>query len=418
MTQGRKLKTKLKSLSISNKSTDRYGNEHTTTSGSASVTDRLAKLRAEQVRAEKNRQRLRSKSGHDDDRFACPPSLPTPYELNAKQSSIAHSSAAGPPPPLSWTFKTRNVSLSKRIRSESKDIPSLRSMCVHQISYEIENQYGIHADYSAKQFALLPVRIKERVLQCTRVTNRILKLFEEAPYTDLCLENASVSMSRLIQAFWKAELVKKQDTAGELKDDWEEDYDNHDEGEPDVYVFDLEIQEEDECSYHMQRILQVLIGNLDLSKRYTLFTPLSLTLTSLNISFIRPFLPSTAIAYLISTTLPALLSFSSAGCFTAAEGPQALSILSRGLRKLRFWDIGYHEWIKPGMFCEWSSESVINWRKDLKDLQTLHLHYSGQNHNAGAEIACLLNDPRTEKHTRRLKYLKVYWQGNDTPITR
>ncbi|KAG0185012.1 hypothetical protein DFQ28_010099, partial [Apophysomyces sp. BC1034] len=381
MTQGRKLKNKLKSFTVATKPPDNHGNNDTNTACSQSVTSKLVRLRAEQARAEKNRQRLRDKATDDDAHFASPPLLLAPWESSVKQTPTLHNTVAGPPPPLSWTPKTKEVATQRRRRSESGDLPSLCSMCVRQIAYHIDTKYAAYPAYLTKQFLSLPISIKQKVLQNTCLTNRLLKLFGDTPYSDLCLENASISMSRLVQAFWKIRCAERKDNVKQLRDDWEEDTDSDDEGEPDTYTFDLEYQEEDECSYHLQYVLNVLAGNVDLSKRYILFTPLSMTLVSLNISFIRPFLPSTSIAYLISTTLPNLLSLSSAGCFTATEGPRALSIISRGLRRLRFWDIGYHEWIKADLFCEWSPESVINWRKDLKDLQVLHLHYSGRDHS-------------------------------------
>ncbi|KAI9016351.1 hypothetical protein CLU79DRAFT_763373 [Phycomyces nitens] len=445
MPNGRKLKSKLKSYAatavINNHSTEtkRHNDEHST----ISITAKLAKMRFEQGRAEMNRQRRQDAQGTSAEPvvFHSPTEWAFSWETIPDKSTTApdsslgstHRPPAGPPPPPSWLPKPA-MSTPRRNDdtgfANKEKITSLRVKCAHEIAKSLKAWHSTDPSSCAKYFAALPMTAKEIILQEFSMLHRqgnnglpdqLLHLFGGDAYSHLCLEGSSVSMNRLVQIFWSArpEYTHQPISSAQeetLADDWEDATEEElgdtcdDDRDIHSYLFDPEDQE-NENFYSIQDVLRVILGrSMKPNQSYRLFTPLSTQLVSLNISFVRPFLPSVALAHLLCATVPNLLSLSTAGTFCASEGPMTLRILSQGLQRLRYWDIGYHDWITADFLCGYTSKTVIHWAKDLRDLRVFVLQSIGQDSNVGEDVANWIANPPSEDRLRNLKRIKVIWK--------
>ncbi|OAD66734.1 hypothetical protein PHYBLDRAFT_80589 [Phycomyces blakesleeanus NRRL 1555(-)] len=364
-------------------------------------------------------------------------------------STATHRAPAGPPPPPSWLPKPIVATPRRKTEDISyitkRTFTSLRVICAHEIAKSLKTWHSSAPGKCARYFSALPMTAKEIILQEFSALHRLgynglpdqfLYLFGgHDHYTHLCLEGSSVSLNKLIQVFWRARpehARPKISSADEdsLADDWEDaiedkitdnynnsdnngesgsnDYDhNHNNSSIHFYTYDPEDQE-NENFYSIQDILRVILGrSMKPNQPYRLFTPLSTQLVSLNLSFVRPVLPSVALAHLLCATLPNLLSLSTAGTFGPSEGPLTLRILSQGLQRLHYWDIGYHDWITADILCGYTSKTVIHWAKDLRDLRVLALQSAGPNNNVGTDVANWIADPPPEDRLRHLKRIKV-----------
>ncbi|KAI7863020.1 hypothetical protein BDF14DRAFT_1745729 [Spinellus fusiger] len=351
------------------------------------------------------------------------------WESTPRKPAVAssHRAPAGPPPPPSWLPKAKQGIVRRHPSTlpSQQDVFSLSYQCAYSIAESLETQFISNATLCTAQFSSLSTNAKEHILKAFSILHQkggnglpdsLFYLFDGYAYKELCLEGASISMNILIRMFWQAWQIESQ---GEKKiqeylaEDWEETFRNEEKQEGlEGLIYDPEDPEEDTL-YFIHTVLRVLVGRkLNLSQCYLLSTPLSIQLTSLNLSFVRPFLPSTALAYLLSSTLPNLLVLSTAGTFSSVEGPQAIRILSRGLRKLCSWDIGHHEWIKADHLCGFTANTAIYWARDLQDLKVLKIQCLGKEgeEEVGAQVAAWLRDPPPEDRLRHLRRIKVLWE--------
>ncbi|CAO3592450.1 unnamed protein product [Absidia cylindrospora] len=255
------------------------------------------------------------------------------------------------------------------------------------------------------------------------VTDATMCMFEKTEYEELWLEASNVSLEKLVRAFWKLDELANSYTsmaAGPV-DDWEDLLWDHDHGitttttlqnsptddydHPPTVVLHLDSQEEiGKWKYlsHVTTILQKRPSTLTACPSYSLSSPfLGRTLVSLNISFMRPASSSPthlcwiAFAHLVVSTLPHLNWLYSACCFDKYQGLEILKILSQGLRKLKFWDMGYHSWLKLNPLT-----TAINWQRDLMELNTLCLS-SGSSH--------MSSDITKWFKTHHLARIKLIW---------
>ncbi|KAI8388762.1 uncharacterized protein BYT42DRAFT_561138 [Radiomyces spectabilis] len=361
-----------------------------------SVSTKLAKLRSEQARAAWNRQRQQRPipSNMAEQSLNLGPSWLMPaISPSTVEASTSHRSAAGPPPPRSWITRKSNQirTIHRKVSNPTEGVPSLCWLCSVAIARRLAEDYRLHADRYDKAFASLSIRVKQSLLRAlatsTGINDRLLKLFQDEEYDDLCLESSSISFSKLLRTYWRVKpLQAKPPPELAVKEDWEDEEEeevNQEQSWPEGegYIFDPDDnkKEDTEMSYAMQQVLECAVPGIARGRPYLLSMPMASTLVSLNLSFIRPVLPSIDLAYLIVTTLPHLASLSTAACFTATEGPRALFILSHGLRRLEYWDIGYHEWMQLELLCGPDIGASINWKKDLLYLKVLGLQSSGRN---------------------------------------
>ncbi|ORZ09287.1 hypothetical protein BCR42DRAFT_424114 [Absidia repens] len=265
------------------------------------------------------------------------------------------------------------------------------------------------------------------------VTDTTMDLFfQKTEYEELWLEASHLSLERLIQSFWKVNPITSTTTPAaaaaaaaatataavsvtnldQLVDDWEDlleedtttvqDHDDNDDPSFDdtlpTFILHMDEQEEIGKWSHIYQVMKFLRPDIDNSYRlpgtsssYALSSPfLGRTLVSLNLSFMTS--PSKSdsslswvtFAYLMVATLPNLMWLYTAGCFDGGDvvqGTRVLSILSHGLRKLKFWDLCYYDWLQLDLLT-----SVVDWRRDLLELKTLCLSSSGSS-LPGAEHA-------------------------------
>ncbi|CAO3600080.1 unnamed protein product [Absidia cylindrospora] len=243
--------------------------------------------------------------------------------------------------------------------------------------------------------------------------------FQKTEYEELWLEASHLSLERLIQGFWKVTPITTTTTTtapvvsatnfDQLVDDWEDlleddtttihDHDDNDDPSLPTFILHMDQQEEIGKWSHIYRVMKFLRSDIDNSCRvpgtpssYALSSPfLGRTLVSLNLSFMTlssksdsPFSWVT-FAYLMVSTLPHLMWLYTAGCFDGGDvvqGTRVLSILSHGLRKLKFWDLCYYDWLQLDLLT-----SVVDWRRDLLELKTLCLSSSSGSSLPGTEHA-------------------------------
>ncbi|ORZ20337.1 hypothetical protein BCR42DRAFT_408561 [Absidia repens] len=336
--------------------------------------------------------------------------------------------AAGPPPPPSWSTRrpvlrpeTPLTNLScqnyrkqdKKLERTASTIPSLVRTCCRQLAHHFTIATAVNdSSRWIDQIKKMPSHVKQRILfewcffdgddyddgdnynSQRLVTGATMGMFEKTEYEELWLEASNVSLERLIRAFWKLDKVASScaSMVVEPVDDWEDllwDHDHttttlennttDDYDPPPAVVLDLDSQEEIGKWKYLSHIATIFLrkepSTIAACPTYSLSSPfLGRTLVSLNISFMRPASSSPthlcwiAFAHLVVSTLPHLNWLYSACCFDKCQGLEILKILSQGLRKLKFWDMGYHSWLKLDALT-----TAINWQSDLMELNTLCL---------------------------------------------
>lgn len=379
-----------------------------------SVTERLAKLRAEQLRAERNRQRkLQTTTTTTTTTTAGDPvvaAAPIALLSHGNDNSLTLSpQVAGPAPPPSWRNKLQHALYPSIVdrppteRTKKKDSSSsLLNICTRQIAYQLGPWYRTQPEACKAQFAQLSPSVKQMILKSMseqpdgdRMTDDLLELFKNDLYAELIFEGGLISFKKLLRTFWEAAKYQHQDDS--LHEDWEDLIETTKEEDDDQWqqTYHYDPESHDECSLHLRTVLRSLLAPSEAaslaSEHWLLYTPLSAKLISLNISFIRPLLPALSMAYLITSTLSDLSVLSMAGCLSPAGGPRALTVLSRGLRKLTYWDIGYHFWITADTICPCATtkEDIIDWKRDLQNLKTLCLVACGPDRDSavGDQVA-------------------------------
>lgn len=372
----------------------------------SNVTAKLNKLRVEQARAERNRGQRKEATDVGENQ---------PQWQELKQTRRT----AGPPPPRSWIVKEQELNerpIHVRPRNQTRPwqqqqsqkestVQPLWQQCAFVLCKQVAAWYATDRRACMRQIARLPIKTKQMLLRAfaesssVTLTNQLLTMFGEAgneEYSELCLEGASISMECLVKTFWNVRTY--QTTTESISEDWEEAAEEIEHafgGQEAEYIHDPE--QHNECTWHLRLLLHMArhSASIDLSKHLVLYTPLSAKLTTLNLSFIQPPVPAVGLAYLITQTLPDLQILSVAGTFPGKQGQQALSVLSRGLRKLTVWDIGYHAWLEANMLCDDTSPSpLIHWNRDLLNLQILVLQCCGasQNDQVGNQVKQWLLD--------------------------
>ncbi|SAM05944.1 hypothetical protein [Absidia glauca] len=367
MARGRQLKTQLRQYS----STSHTNDPPPASSPPSSVTDKLTKLRIEQSRAVANRrqrQQVPQQSIVLD--HGLPPWTTATSTLSDNSSSSnnipTYRRAAGPPPPPSWTRPRPAPAPSPRYHRPipATTFPTLVQLCCRQLT-------TLQASL-IRPIQHLPVHVKQCLLlewssySPSLVTDATMPLFEKTAYEELWLEASQVSLQRLIRAFWKVETPTVDDDDDDddsdndnddtVVDDWEDLHDNDDDDDDGVPRCVLSTQEE-----QWSDLYTTLAPSL--STRIILSSPwLGQSLVSLNVSWTPPsYWPK--LAYLMVSTLPHLMWLYSAGCLDRTQGPQVVSLLSHGMRKLKFWDLGFYD--------DWLDVSLIDWQRDLLELKTL-----------------------------------------------
>ncbi|CAO3622487.1 unnamed protein product [Cunninghamella blakesleeana] len=281
------------------------------------------------------------------------------------------------------------------------------------------------------------------------LTKNQLDLFSKTEYEELWLESSKLTIENIIRSFWQVTEVdysndiKVYDHSHDIVDDWEQLAESDDEKEKDsinIPAFRIILDQPDtsEQYIHLYEIISLLRPDIhnnesknqhngkkkNISLAYSISSPLLChSLVSLNISFIqlikttKPTTESSALswisfAHLLITTLPNLLWLYSAGCFDEIQGPKVVSILSHGLRKLRFWDIGYHSWLLNMD----SFTSNIDWRHDLRELKTLCLtlpnstaNTNNNNNNNNNNNQAFISDLLYWFHINGLSRIKIIW---------
>ncbi|KAH8551473.1 hypothetical protein BGW37DRAFT_493790 [Umbelopsis sp. PMI_123] len=291
------------------------------------------------------------------------------------------------PPNASQVHEKQNITERiKRRRKVRTGVISLSEICTYTVAYQI-----IYSDAQearlARTIPRTPIHLKELLLHAIAelggVNDRILKMMGVLDLNDLCLENCTLSLDLFYRTFWKLE-TKYIQPVKESKETWEElDDDELDES---ATVSSISDKYDDGRFASIYRVTRLINPVIDISKQWNITSKLA-HLTSLEISFFRPHFPGLATSELIVTTLPHLTSLSMAGTLQKEDGYGALSVLSKGLRMLQYWDIGYHDWITPEVICGYSSTLVINWDKDLQNLDYLSLEYISSDNDSDASAA-------------------------------
>ncbi|RUS16799.1 hypothetical protein BC938DRAFT_476465, partial [Jimgerdemannia flammicorona] len=351
---------------------------HATTSTASelsSVNDRLRKLRDEQARAAMNARRHQSTA--DDPR----------------------------------QFEGQNV---RRLRPTPKlgSVSTLLELCAQVVALHPINLAPRSRARFNRTFPRIPVHLKQEILsQCTYIqpiTNRRLPAFVDVRYEVLDLENASVSFEALVRAWWRLGPGREN----RVVESWEELEDSKLSGDgegdddnpviPPIKAVSI-TDSEDEDGIPVE-IIEILRDNeahpTNPRPGLALTTPLSVTLRTLNLSFV-PHLPSIPLARLLALTLPRLASLSLAGTLQSATGPHALLVLSRGLAQLERWDLGYHLWLRDGVLC--GEHAFVNWGRDLGRLRwlniTCHKKASTNRHNSLDALLARSHQPPMSGYT-------------------
>jgi hypothetical protein len=355
-----------------------------------SVKAQLEQLRLEHARSRRNVQsetnrRTQLHDIHPFYNYASGTPLPDIRLANPDRSPSARGRVPGPQAPRSWTAATgvkstaihEQQSITERIKKKQQmrvGVKSLCEICTYAVAYQIAYKEE-HGAQLSKAIKGMPTHLKELLLHAISeiggMNNRILTMLSATDLTDLCLENCTLSLDLFFRTFWKIE-TKRAQLPKEVKDTWEE-LEEDEIDEPTLTITRSD-KSDDSRFANLFRIARLINSAVDLSRRWTIATKLT-NLSTLDISFFRPHLPGLATCELIVTTLPQLISLSMANTLQKEDGYGALSVLSKGLRMLQFWDIGYHDWITPEVICGYSSVFVINWDRDLQNLEFLSLEH-------------------------------------------
>ncbi|CAM0138116.1 hypothetical protein VKS41_001347 [Umbelopsis sp. WA50703] len=373
--------------------------DYSPTMEQSSVRAQLEQLRLEHARSRRNayRNQHRNTQTQDIHPFLNYESGAPVADIRTRSRPGSYRRIPGPAPPRSWTTPNRakvaavheQQIISERISKRQQATAALRSLC-ETCAYNLGYQTLFNEDYTRqiqKVVKNLPIHLKEEVLYAISeiggMNDRLLSYFALTEVSELCLANCTLSPELFYREFWKVE-TRRPKAVKEVKDTWEDiDYDESE----DIELLSLPLEQFEERQFvNLYLIARSINPSVDLSKRWIITTKLT-QLTTLDISFFRPHLPALATSELIVTTLPHLISLSTAGTFQRDHGSAALSVLSKGLRKLQFWDIGYHDWITPEVICGNPSVVLINWDRDLQNLDFLSLENIGPGNSSENEAA-------------------------------
>ncbi len=300
----------------------------------------------------------------------------------------------GPPPPESWTLVDSRGGTNEMGRRErqrrAQDGPRggvelLVDIAARVVARNVESFYAQRQSDDLYDFATIPFRTKQMILRYAPserpISDKILPMFVDDGYVDLCFECATISFVKFVRTFWKVMRRRPHHIAESWEDLTEiENNSNDDENDEAAAVNDMgllalssgqPIDEEDEM---VNAFPPYLISIFSLPSTATMLThiissPLASTLHHLNISFTT--FPAIPFAHLLIITLPRLTSLGLAGCFTRYDGPHALSLLSRGLSLLEKIDLGHCEWVSAEVLC--GHNAFVNWERDWRALKELRL---------------------------------------------
>ncbi|KAI9322491.1 hypothetical protein BX666DRAFT_2058475 [Dichotomocladium elegans] len=352
MAKGRHLKHKLKRYNVTQSSSSAAPQKEAV----VSVSDRIAQLRIEQRRSEQNRRARAMEEGPQQQQPMAAPHLLRDTAPLHRQTHVA-----GPPPPPSWRVQQ-----------------SLRTLC----SARAADAIALHPALASR----LSIQTKQLVLPQLgpHLTDRVLRYFIDDVYSELSIAQAKVSYAAFLRGFWKTIPLKPEPT---LAENWWEDDEDHDE------LLDGYVHQNDP---RLDSVLEILnqrqASGAEGDGGELLTTPLSTKLLGLDIAFLPQFPAS--FGYLIAFTLPHLTRLVMPGSTATAD---VLLVLSRELKMLEYWDIGFHAWITPLLVCR-----DIRWDKDLRRLRTLCLAKTGPEGNTGQQVAEAMHEVRP--------HLQVQWE--------
>jgi hypothetical protein len=281
----------------------------------------------------------------------------------------------GPPPPPSWLLNNvtpcnKNYDMSSTYKDSITD--TLSKQCAALVAKSLPTHLSVIPD--------LPVRTRQLILQYARnMDDACLSAFVAFDYGEIQLMDSAVTFQQLLKWFWKVDPIQEQ----ELLDDWEDQADDEQDNGMVKYIYDPCMESDndtkenpdtkDERTFHIQQIIMMIQGSRHhnkLNTSFMLYTPLSLKLVSLTLSFPKKSFPNITLAHLLVNTLPNLRQLGTASVFNnVMDGPRAISLIANGLVKLEEWDIGHHAWLTMDLM----SGTLIHWNTNLRRLKRLVL---------------------------------------------
>ncbi|CDH52429.1 predicted protein [Lichtheimia corymbifera JMRC:FSU:9682] len=343
-------------------------------------------MRAEHLRAIQNRNG-QGKHSQVTSVPPLPPSMLTelpPPPSSSSSLSGSSSRVAGPRPPPSWTMSHSQMAAyharTPPPRPSYIQLCNARSSSLRTLCARLTVDRIVHCP---RQVSRLSVRSKQWVLSefGDRLTDALLRHFAGDLYGELCLREAKVSFAMLIKTFWKT-VPLHQDQPHELAEDWEDTLDDSWEGEQEEEQHHY-ITYQHHNDYRLAPILDILGDH-----HPVLMTPLSAKLVMLDVSFMPQLDPS--FFYLVAFTLPNLTRLIMAGSTATQE---VVLLLSRELKFLVYWDIGYHTWLTSDVICR-----GIQWERDLKRLKTLCIVAAGADGLTGRDLVDNMREIRPRLH--------------------
>lgn len=376
MAKGRQLKNKLRHYNVSRAPPSSPQQQE---QQPVSVTDRLLQMRAEHLRALQNRNG-QGKQSQVTSVPPLPPSMLTELSPSPSPSSGSSSRVAGPRPPPSWTMSSSQMTgyhaRTPPPRPSYVQLCNARSSCLRTLCARLTVDRIVHCP---RQVSRLSVRSKQWVLSefGDRLTDALLRQFAGDLYGELCLRESKVSFAMLIKTFWKTVPLDQEDQH-ELAEDWEETLDDWEQQEYEQYHTYVHHND-----YRLAPILDILGDH-----HPALMTPLSAKLVMLDVSFMPQLDPS--FFYLVAFTLPNLTRLIMAGSTATQE---VVLLLSRELKSLVYWDIGYHTWLTSHVISR-----GIQWERDLKRLKTLSIVAAGPDGLTGRDLVDSMREIRPRLH--------------------
>jgi hypothetical protein len=272
----------------------------------------------------------------------------------------------GPPPPPSWLVNNVTPCNKNHDRRYNDVTDTLSKQCAALVAKSLPAHLSVIPD--------LPVRTRQLILQYARnMDDACLSAFVAFDYGEIQLVDSVVAFQQLLKWFWRVDPIQEQ----ELLDDWEDQAD--DDNGMVKYIYDPCMESDndkenadikDERTFHIQQIIMMIQGSSHhkLNTSFMLYTPLSLKLVSLTLSFPKRTFPNITLAHLLVNTLPNLRQLGTASVFNnVMDGPRAISLIANGLVKLEEWDIGYHTWLTMDLI----SGTLIHWNTNLRRLKRL-----------------------------------------------
>ncbi|RKO91736.1 hypothetical protein BDK51DRAFT_32358 [Blyttiomyces helicus] len=265
-------------------------------------------------------------------------------------------SVPGPAPPPGWGWRPRHMRRSAELSEETirkargtRSPPSLQKLCCKFIGSS-----PFHLKLYAKDLPSLPFYHKQDILlhlsTSVRVTNAQLALFRDPELRSIHISASAVSLDSLAAIF-----------PDPVVDLLEEDAEDDDDEFPGQHVgTTVAVQQAQMGAPCVEEWEELADDDDDEQVRGSPY------LHTVDVSFARG-IPALPFARLLCRTLPLLASLNISGCFSTADGPAALGVLSRNLSSLRRLEVSFSPWI---------TNAVVNgiaWETRWKQLRVLVL---------------------------------------------